>query len=114
MNMTVDLTQIVSAVIALIVGVISAFLVPYLKNKLGDQKLEKVKFWVNIAVEAAEMIYVGTGRGQEKKAYVLEFLNSKGFTLDMAEIDNLIEAAVLQLKNNTKVSEVTIAAKTEE
>lgn len=94
----VDLTQVVSAVITLIVAIVSAFLIPYLKSKLGTEKLETVKFWVNIAVEAAEMIYVGTGRGQEKKEYVLSFLNSKGFTLNISEIDNLIEAAVLKLK----------------
>ena len=53
---------------------------------------------MNVAVEAAEMIYVGSGRGQEKKEYVLDFLNNKGFTLNIAEIENLIEAAVLKLK----------------
>ena len=99
----VDLTQVVSAVITLIVALISAFLIPYLKSKLSADKLQKVQFWVNIAVEAAEMIYVGTGRGAEKKEYVLNFLNSKGFTLNMAEIDNLIEAAVLKLKQETPV-----------
>lgn len=99
----VDLTQVVSAVITLIVALISAFLIPYLKSKLSADKLQKVQFWVNIAVEAAEMIYVGTGRGQEKKEYVLSFLNSKGFSLNMTEIDNLIEAAVLKLKQETPV-----------
>lgn len=44
------------------------------------------------------MIYVGTGRGEKKKQYVVEFLNSKGFTLNTKEIENLIEAAVLELK----------------
>ena len=58
--------------------------------------------WVNVAVEAAEMIYTGTGRGEEKKQYVLDFLNSKGFTLNTAEIENLIEPAVLQLKQMEK------------
>lgn len=100
--MTIDLTQVVIAVLTLIFGCISAFLIPYLKSKLTTEQLSKVKFWVNIAVEAAEMIYVGTGRGQEKKEYVLSFLNSKGFTLNMTEIDNLIEAAVLELKAKTK------------
>lgn len=97
-RLNTPLTQVVSAVITLIVAIVSAFLIPYLKSKLGTEKLETVKFWVNIAVEAAEMIYVGTGRGQEKKEYVLSFLNSKGFTLNITEIDNLIEAAVLKLK----------------
>jgi len=102
-DIMVDLTQVVSAVITLIVALISAFLIPYLKSKLSADKLQKVQFWVNIAVEAAEMIYVGTGRGQEKKEYVLSFLNSKGFSLNMTEIDNLVEAAVLKLKQETPV-----------
>ena len=53
-----------------------------------------------MAVEAAEMIYVGTGRGEEKKAYVVQYLNSKGYTLDADSINNLIESAVLALKNS--------------
>lgn len=69
---------------------------------MSAEKLDTIKFWVNIAVEAAEMIYVGTGRGQEKKDYVVQFLNSKGFTLNVTEIENLIEAAVMELKLEQK------------
>ena len=101
----VDLTQIVAAILTLIFSLVSAFLIPYIKTKVTAEQLETIKFWVNIAVEAAEMIYVGTGRGEEKKAYVVEFLNSKGFPLDTAEIDNIIEAAVLELKLATEKKE---------
>lgn len=98
----VDLTQVIVAVLTLVVSLITAFLIPYLKTKVSGEQLETIKFWVNIAVEAAEMIYVGTGRGQEKKEYVVQFLNSKGFTLNVAEIENLIEAAVMELKLEQK------------
>lgn len=98
----VDLTEIIVAVLTLVISLISAFLIPYLKTKVSAEKLDTIKFWVNIAVEAAEMIYVGTGRGQEKKEYVVKFLNSKGFTLNVEEIENLIEAAVLELKITQK------------
>lgn len=98
----VDLTQIIVAVLTLIISLITAFLIPYLKTKVSAEKLDTIKFWVNIAVEAAEMIYVGTGRGQEKKDYVVQFLNSKGFTLNVSEIENLIEAAVMELKLEQK------------
>ena len=98
----VDLTQIIAAVLTLVISLITAFLIPYLKTKVSAEKLDTIKFWVNIAVEAAEMIYVGTGRGQEKKDYVVQFLNSKGFTLNVAEIENLIEAAVMELKLEQK------------
>lgn len=94
----VDLTQVVIAVITLAISLITAFLIPYLKTKVSAEQLDTIKFWVNIAVEAAEMIYVGTGRGQEKKDYVVQFLNSKGFSLNITEVENLIEAAVLELK----------------
>lgn len=98
----VDLTQVIVAVLTLVFSLISAFLIPYLKTKVTGEQLDTIKFWVNIAVEAAEMIYTGTGRGEEKKAYVVEFLNSKGFTLNTTEIENLIEAAVLELKLEQK------------
>lgn len=98
----VDLTQIIIAVLTLVISLITAFLIPYLKTKVSAEKLDTIKFWVNIAVEAAEMIYVGTGRGQEKKDYVVQFLNSKGFTLNVTEIENLIEAAVMELKLEQK------------
>lgn len=95
-----DLTPIFSAVITLIMAVITTFLIPYLKTKIDSNKFDKIKTWVKVAVEAAEMIYVGTGRGEEKKAYVIQYLNSKGYTLDADSINNLIESAVLELKNS--------------
>lgn len=101
----IDLTQVITAVITLILACISAFLIPYLKSKLSADQLDNIIMWVNIAVEAAEMIYAGTGRGEEKKQYVLDFLNSKGYTLNAAEIENLIESAVLELKLAQKEKE---------
>ncbi len=98
----VDLTQIVVAVLTLIISLVSAFLVPYIKTKVTAQQLETIKLWVKVAVEAAEMLYKGSGRGEEKKKYVLDFLESKGFKLNTEEIDNLIESAVLELKKEGK------------
>lgn len=43
------------------------------------------------------MIYTESGMGAQKKAYVLEYLRTKGFTLDIDTLDNLIESAVLDL-----------------
>lgn len=100
----IDLTQIVIAILTLAISLITAYLIPYLRTKVGAERLETIRFWVGVAVDAAEMIYVGTGRGAEKKEYVTQFLNSKGFSLDIAEVENLIEAAVLELKITEKES----------
>ena len=96
----VDLTPIITAVLTLIISLISAFLIPYINAKTTDEQFNTIKLWVQVAVQAAEMLYVGSGRGEEKKKYVMDFLNSKGFTLNTEEIDNLIESAVLELKQS--------------
>lgn len=95
----IDLTPIFQAVIALIVALITAFLIPYIKSKTTAERFADIEKWAKIAVNAAEMIYSGTGRGAEKKKYVIEFLTAKGYKLDIESIDNLIEAAVLSLQS---------------
>lgn len=96
----IDLTEIISAVIGLIATALTTFLIPYLKQKLSAEQFSEMQMWVNIGVKAAEMLYTGTGRGEEKKAYVVEFLETKGYTLDAASIENMIEAAVLEMQNS--------------
>ena len=93
----IDLTPIMEAIIALVVAVITAFVIPWLKGKIDADKLEQIKLWVTVAVEAAEQLYNGTGRGEEKKAYVVKFLQEKGFTIDPDSLDKLIEGAVFNL-----------------
>ena len=97
MNSYIDITEIVSAVIALIVAVITYFVIPLLRQKVEAGKLERIEKWVKTAVEAAEMIYKGSGLGDQKKAYVLKFLAEKGYTMDIDSIDSMIEAAVHEL-----------------
>ena len=94
----IDLTPILKAVLTLVLSLVAVYVIPYIKTKLGVEQFAKVQMWVNIAVEAAEMIYAGVGRGEEKKAYVVAFLENKGFTLKPEELDAIIEAAVLELK----------------
>lgn len=96
----VDLTPTITTVLTLIFSLITAFLIPYIKTKVSAEQFATIKLWVQVAVQAAEMLYVGSGRGEEKKKYVIEFLNSKGFTLNAEEIENLIESAVLELKQS--------------
>lgn len=93
----IDLTVIVEAVLTLCIAAVSAFVIPWLKRKVSAEKLAEVSEWVQIAVTAAEQIYNGPGCGAEKKAYVLKFLNDRGYTVDMDTIENLIEAAVYEL-----------------
>ena len=85
---TIDITPIVNAAIALIGAGVSVFLIPWLK---------KLTAWVKIGVAAAEQLYKGAGRGEEKKQYVIDFLKQKGFKVDEESVVNAIEAIVKQL-----------------
>ena len=66
-----NITPIIETVFALIAAVITAIVIPYIRSKTTAQQQTEINAWVRIAVSAAEQIYVGSGRGQEKKAYVL-------------------------------------------
>ena len=93
-----DITKVFQAVITLAVALITAFVIPWLKNKVGAQNMEQLLAWVDIAVAAAEQLY-DSADGDKKKDYVIHFLASKGFDVDTEVLDNAVEAAVLKLHN---------------
>lgn len=94
--MTFDFTALFEILISILSVIVSCFLIPWLKEKLSAEKLEKLVKWVKIAVEAAEQLY-GSGTGQQKKEYVVSFLLSKGIKFDANEVEAIIESSVLQL-----------------
>lgn len=94
-----NITVIINAVIALIAAVVSTFLIPWIKSKTTAQQREELVAWVKIAVSAAEQMYKGSGRGADKKQYVLDFLANNGFTVDTDSVNAAIEAAVKQLNS---------------
>ena len=94
--MKFDFTVIIEFIIALLSAVVTTFLIPYLKQRLSEEKQKKLLFWVQTAVKAAEQIY-GSKTGQQKKEYVVAFLLSKGVVFDVDEVTALIESEVYKL-----------------
>lgn len=97
--MNVDITAVMNAVAALIAAIVSTFLIPWIRSKITTQQREQLVAWVKIAVSAAEQLYKGTGRGEEKKQYVLDFLAKNGFSINEDSVNVAIEAAVKQLNS---------------
>lgn len=95
--MTFDITPIVEAVVAVVCAVVTCVLVPYIKSKTTTEQQQEINAWVKIAVAAAEQIFTGSGRGEEKKAYVVQWLKDRGIAVDAEKIDTMIEAAVYEL-----------------
>lgn len=103
--MSFDITPIVEAVVAVVCAVVTCVLIPYIKSKTTAEQQTEINAWVKIAVSAAEQIYSGSGRGEEKKAYVVEWLRSHGVTLDTEKLDAMIEAAVYELKQGILITD---------
>lgn len=109
MTQTIDLTAIINAVLALCAALITTRLIPWINSRLTSEQERSLEFWTDIAVRAAEQ-YFGSKAGQEKKAYVMSFLTSRGFTAD----DALIEAAVNALFGKADGREIDDLETTEE
>ena len=92
------LFQIILAVIPVLCAILTSYIVPYIKAKIGTENLSKYEYWVNIAVKAAEMLWKETGHGSDKKQYVVDFMNnmfnSKKIVITEEQINLLIESAV--------------------
>lgn len=102
--MNIDFTDIFEGIIMLLSAVITTFLIPMLRQKLSDDKRDKLIFWVRTAVKAAEQIY-GSKTGQQKKDYVVAFLLSKGIVIDIDEVTALIESEVYKLTDTRQTVE---------
>ena len=99
-----DITPIAQAFIALITTVIAIVIIPWIKSRTTAEQQAQILSWVRIAVLAAEQLFKGIGRGEEKKQYVIDFLKSKGYYIDAEKIEAMIEAEVAKL-NGGKTNE---------
>lgn len=97
--MEYNITPIIEAALLLLAAIFTTVVIPYIKSKTTAQQQTEINAWVRIAVSAAEQIFNGSGRGAEKKAYVLEWLKQRGITVDEAKLDAMIESAVYELKS---------------
>lgn len=95
--MTIDLTQIILAVIALISALLTGYVIPWIKNKLTDHQYDALTTMVRVGVFAAEQLFTSE-QWKEKKQYVVDLLKENGYTVDTTAVDALIEATVRELR----------------
>ena len=104
--------EIIKVIVMLVALVIARYLVPWLKEKIGADKLAEAEKCVKYAVLKAQQV-LWEESGPDKKAYVTEFLKeiltAKNITLSDEQLDVLIEAAVKQMK----IAENTATAQSE-
>lgn len=91
--------NIILAVIAFLGSVITGVLVPYIKKTKNKNNMMLLKLIVDTLVTAAEEIFVGKGKGDEKYRWVYDELVKRYPKIDEKEAKILIESAVNELHN---------------
>ena len=98
--MTIDLTQIILAIITLLFGLLMRYVIPNIKAKTNVNQMELIRAAVKSAVYAVEQLYKSKS-GQEKKQLVINYLREQGYLFDdervEQEIDYLVEEMVKTL-----------------
>ena len=80
---------ITKLLIPILCFVLTIYIIPFLKEK-------KIYNYVKIAVEAAEQMFNESGKGEEKFAYVKEWVKSK-FNINDEDLKNIIESVVYNI-----------------
>ena len=111
----INWSPLFNGLIALAGVILTAYIIPLLKQSLSSKQLDNVRLAVNTSVRAAEMLF-STEQGAAKKKWVLDYLASQNIVVDEEQLNALIEEAVYELnkdKNEDKVVN-TVPTKTEE
>lgn len=125
MEFQIDLTQLILAIIGIMASVISVYLIPLIKAKLGAHKWDQFMKIVSIAVDAAEQLGL-TDVAINKLEYAMQqvklTMQKQGLTYDDATIRAAIESLVLQfnyqdvvytINDLTQLEEAGVVAKEE-
>lgn len=92
---------VIKVIVVVAVLVVVRYLVPWIKEKIGADKMAEIEKWTKYAVEMAQQVH-WPKEGQDRKAIVTEFLKeiliAKNIAISAKQLDTLIEAAVKEMK----------------
>ena len=95
------ITKITEALITVLLALVSAYVIPWLKNKVGEDKYATVVEFAEIVVRSAEKLYTAE-EWERKKEYAVYMVSQKseelGLKLGTREINAIIEGAVQAVK----------------
>ncbi len=95
------LFEVLRLVVLLAVFVVTCYLIPWIRGKIGQDRLDEITRWVNTAVLMAQQVY-NAKTGAERKAIVIDLLKdiliAKNISISDNQLDMLIEAAVKAMK----------------
>lgn len=98
-----QLFNIVILLVPVVGAMITGILIPYIKAKISVTQMEEIIKWVTKAVQAAEVLFNTPKSGEEKREYVINFIdkmfNSKKELITKDQIRILLEVAWKQMNS---------------
>ena len=95
------ITGLTKAIVSVVLILVSAYVIPWLKSYVGQNKYDMVVEFAEIVVRSAEKMYTPEEWAQ-KKAYAVNMLSKKakelGLEIGEKEINAIIEGAVQAVK----------------
>ena len=97
--------EIWKLIVMIAVFTVTCYLIPWVRGKIGQDKLDEITRWVNAAVLMAQQVYFAK-TGAERKAIVVDLLKNiliaKNISVSDEQLDILIEAAVKAMRIEEK------------
>lgn len=100
------LFQIILLLIPVLCAIITGYIIPLIKSNISANQLDEIIRWIGKAVAAAEVLFNVPKSGEQKREYVINFIdkmfNAKKEVITKDQIRVLLEAAVKQMNDNTQ------------
>lgn len=103
-----DITfNILKIIFSICVALLTAYAIPYIRSLSEDKRYKALVDMVGVAVRAAEQTFRQSGQGAQKREevvnFISEYMTTHGLSISSYQLDQLIEAAVYQMKQGGKV-----------
>lgn len=95
---------IIKSIVAILSVVVTTVIVPYIKQRLGDDKYAELTNYVEWAVRSAEQLF-SPEEWQEKKDYVMTYIvtKAKELKIELTEEDiNILVEGIVNLVKHDK------------
>lgn len=102
--------EIVMMILKVLLLVMSVWVVPqakkYIESSTTKEQRENALFWIKFVTPIAEELIKGKGKGLEKKAFVLDWLDKNNIKLSTEQLNTLIDMVVKEYnEKNWKLTE---------
>ncbi len=104
MNLEINVTQIIVAVITALIGVVVRYFIPWLKNNTSAKVYGIIEAACDSGIYFAQQWYKqedGEKKKEEAIKHAEAYLKERGITVDLNLVSDVIEAELKKIKSTT-------------